>query len=117
MEETSIWKNPYRGFRMMWWDPAAMLLCAAFVAWQWPQLGEWALIAPFVLGNFFLFCNVFRVRRNAELIWAALFMVNSVAWLSQAPSLLAVVLTQLPITAAVLIYTVRSPGYRGIFSH
>lgn len=115
-ERTSIWNNPRRGFRMMWWDPIAMLLCGAAVWAGWDVLGPWTLIAPYVLGTFFLFCNVFRVRRNAELVWAVSFLVNAVAWLQVAPSLVGIVVTQSVLTAVVIACEVRSPGYRGILS-
>jgi hypothetical protein len=84
------------------------------VWWGWGVLGPWTLIAPYVLGTFFLFCNVFRVRRNAELLWAATFLVNAIAWLQLQPSLAAILLTQTPITIAVIGVEIRSAGYRGI---
>lgn len=112
----SIWNNPPVGFRIMKQDPVAVAACLAFVAWAWPALGEWSLIAPFVLGHFFLFCNVFRLARGTELIWAAAFVVNAVVWLELSPSLLGIVLTQLPVTIAVIGYTLRSPHYRGILA-
>ncbi|CAK0748261.1 hypothetical protein CCP3SC1_1760005 [Gammaproteobacteria bacterium] len=35
----------------------------------------WAgLLIGLVLGHFFLFCNVFRVTRQTELIWAGAFI-------------------------------------------
>jgi hypothetical protein len=38
-------------------------------------------VLPVTLGHFFLFCNVFGVRRRYELIWAAVFVANVGAWL------------------------------------
>lgn len=36
----------------------------------------WAgIVVAFVVGHFFLFCNVFRVRRKPELVWASLFVL------------------------------------------
>jgi hypothetical protein len=86
---------------------------AAAVAWQsvW-----WAgFVIAFVLGQFFLFCNVFRVARKPELIWSALFLavagptiVTGVpGWpLSIAASLLA--------TLAIVARELRKPCYHGI---
>lgn len=80
------------------------------------RLGAWTLIAPFVVGHFFLFCNVFRARRNAELLWGVSFVVNVALWMRWEPSLLGMLGTQTIITAAVIGETIRSPGYRGVFS-
>lgn len=41
----SIWRNPRRGFRMMWWDPIAGAVCVAAVWASWDVLGSWGLIA------------------------------------------------------------------------
>jgi hypothetical protein len=112
----SIWNNPPIGFRMMKHDLVAFAACAAFVAYTWPHVGEWALVAPFVLGNFFLFCNVFRLHCLTELAWSAVFIVNSAAWLWVHPSLAGIFLTQLPFTCAAIGYTVRSPTYRGVMA-
>ena len=115
-QKISIWKNPPRGFRMMWWDPIAILICAAAVWFGWEVFQAWILMVPYVLGTFFLFCNVFRVRQNLELIWAAIFIANTLAWLYFAPSLLGIVVTQSIVTIVVIAYHARTPGYRGIFS-
>ena len=110
----SIWNNPPTGFRMMKQDPVAIVACIAFVVWAWPYVGDWSLVAPFVLGNFFLFCNVFRVSTRTELVWAATFIVNSALWLTFCPSLAGIFLCQIPVTGAVIAYTIMSPGYRGV---
>ncbi len=109
----SVWDNPPRGFRMMRWDPVAALLCAALTWWSWRWLGAWALIAPYALGHFFLFCNVFRVRRRDELVWAAVFVLSAALWVQVTTSVWPVLLTPLPLTAVILIATARSPQYRG----
>jgi len=115
-ERPSFWGNTPRGFRIMWWDPVVMLLCAVLVWAGWDLLGPWTLLAPFVLGTFFLFCNVFRVRRNLELLWGATFVVNVALWMRWDPSLAGMLATQSGVTALVIGLTVRSPGYRGVLS-
>ena len=80
------------------------------------DLPVWWLV-PCVVGHFFLFCNVFRVRRSYELTWAVVFVINTGWWLNQGafgwnPSLLC----QLPVTLIVLIAEVRSPRYHGIWA-
>ena len=115
-EQVSVWKNPPSGFRVMPWDPVAALLCALAVWRVWPQLGHWSLVMPFVLGNFFLFCNVFRVRRSHELVWAAVLLANCAGWLYLGPTLAGIVLAQLPVTVAVIWLEIRSPTYHGVGS-
>lgn len=112
----SVWNNPPTGFRMMKQDPIAIVVCLAFVVAAWPYIGDWALVAPYVLGSFFLFCNVFRLRGPTELAWSAVFIANATIWLWTSPSLAGIFLTQLPVTIAAIGYTVRSPGYRGVLA-
>ena len=108
------------GVRISASDVGVIVLCAGltWVAWRW--LGQLAFIAPLVLAHFFLFCNVFRVRRRYELIWAACFIGNFIVHLSLAgdgmPSVLAVALTQLPITVFFIWKEIRSERYHGIGS-
>jgi len=70
-----------------------------------------------VAGHFFLFCNIFRVRRRRELIWATLFVVNVGLW-----SLLGlldwfkVLACQLPVTAAIIAGELRTTRYHGVFA-
>jgi hypothetical protein len=65
---------------------------------------EFAFAVAFVMGHFFLFCNVFRIRRKYELIWAVLFAVDMLALTGFARwSWTAGMLAQLPVTALVLL--------------
>lgn len=77
-----------------------------------------AWILACVVGHFFLFCNVFRVRRSYELMWAAAFLLNVAYWMAFHLSLewLPPLLTQLPFTIIVIVAEIRSPQYHGIFS-
>jgi len=75
----------------------------------------WMLVIS--ASHFFLFCNVFRIIRRRELIWAGLFIFNVGVWawfdhLAWPP----VVLCQLPITLGLVIADVRGPGYHGVFA-
>lgn len=81
----------------------------------WSVLGTFALLFPIVLAHFFLFCNVFRVRRNLELIWAGVFVVNFAAWaITGSFSWWPVLLVQTPVTIACIVIEMRSPNYHGI---
>ena len=84
---------------------AAVLLLAGIVVWgSWNVHREFAFAVAFVVGHFFLFCNVFRVARKYELIWAVFFAVNMLAAASFARwSWTTGMLAQLPVTALVLV--------------
>ncbi|MDO4794465.1 MAG: hypothetical protein Q4A28_00790 [Brachymonas sp.] len=63
------------GFRLSWLDVGVLLLGAG-AAWALWRAG-WALAAAAVvcvICHFFLFCNVLRMARVLELIWAAVFV-------------------------------------------
>ena len=77
---------------------------------------SWILLIA--VGHFFLFCNVFRIIRRRELIWASLFLLNIALWTWFGRlTCLPVLLSQLPITAGLILADIRSPGYHGIFAN
>jgi hypothetical protein len=63
------------GFRFSWTDAFVLILGAGLIWWLAGFAGELALLAAFVIGHFFLFCNVFRIGRKPELVWAGAFIV------------------------------------------
>src|SRR5688572_5938331 len=76
-----------------------VFLGAAGVLWQRGNPLWWLLLIA--AGHFFLFCNVFRIIRRRELIWAGLFVLNVCVWAwFDRLSCLGVLLCQLPITVA-----------------
>jgi hypothetical protein len=83
---------------------AAVLVLAGLVVWvSWNIHREFAFAVAFVVGHFFLFCNVLRIGRKHELIWAVLFAVDMLAAASFARwSWTTGMLAQLPVTAWVL---------------
>jgi len=107
------------GFRFSLTDAGAIALAlGAALAGRGP-LGAWALAPAVVLGHFFLFCNVFRVRRGYELAWAASFLVVASAWFfARGPVDLGywatVLATQTPLTLLAIGAEMRSERYRGI---
>ena len=63
-------RHPTHGVRFAPLD-AVVLLVGALLTWAlWRAVGHFALLVPVTVLHFFLFCNVFRVRRGAELLWA-----------------------------------------------
>src|SRR5215471_16522831 len=105
------------GFRFSATDAVVIGVCAA-AAFALQRLANplwWLLLV--VAGHFFLFCNIFRVRRSFELFWAACFLVNCALWLLLGRlGAFPVLATQLPLTALVIFMEVRSDRYHGIFA-
>jgi hypothetical protein len=105
------------GFRFFATDAIVLFAAAAgAVALWWMENPIWWVLA-IVVGHFFLFCNVVRLRRNFELVWSVLFILNTGLWMwLENLSLMAVLACQLPITAAFVIAEMRSSRYHGIFA-
>jgi hypothetical protein len=76
----------------------------------------WWILA-IVLGHFFLFCNVFRIRRWFEMAWALIFFINIASWLLVGELIWKnVLICQLPLTAGLLFAELQSRRYHGIFA-
>jgi hypothetical protein len=104
------------GFRLSVVDVLFIAAAAAGVVLLRERLGTWVWSIPFAVGHFFLFCNVFRVRRSYELAWVAIFFVNAAAWvLAGRFSWLGLLAVQTPVTLAVFVLEMRSRSYHGIF--
>jgi hypothetical protein len=103
------------GARFSITDGAALALGALGTWATWDELGTYRWMFAAALGHFFLFCNVFRVRRSYELLWTAVFLGNFAAWLLAGRFSWAWVLgLQTPLTALLIGLEVRSPRYHGI---
>ena len=82
----------------------------------WGKVGEFSFFIPFVLGHFFLFCNVFRIRRKQELLWAATFIINGFIWSALGRySIFILFGLQILLTGIILILEMTRPDYHGIF--
>lgn len=105
-----------RGFRFSVTDLIAIMVCAVVTWLLWPVLDKIALLFPITLGHFFLFCNVFRIRRSFELIWAAAFIVN-VGYSSFVPPFHwpTILAWQTPLTATLIVMECCSERYHGVF--
>lgn len=108
--------NRRRGFRLSAIDLLAIAICALGTIVALPILGEIAWLFPITLGHFFLFCNVFRIRREFELLWAGVFVVNVASWaLAGRFDWLNVLAVQTPLTATLIITECLNPRYHGVF--
>jgi hypothetical protein len=73
------------------------------------------VLALYVVGHFFLFCNVFRVRRRPELVWAGIFIIVYSTSAVFAPNAWFVPLAiQAALTVAIIANEVRLPCYHGV---
>lgn len=105
-----------RGFRFSATDLAAIFVCVATTWGLRSTLGDFVWLLPITLGHFFLFCNVFRIWRRYELIWAVIFVVNVCVWFAiNRFSWATVLLTQAPVTLTAIACEIRSDRYHGIF--
>lgn len=73
------------------------------------------LAIAFSIVNFFLFCNVFRIPRQLELTWAAiyLFLIGS-TMTSQQPGWFFSFGLSVAVTLVVVVFQMRQPSYHGI---
>lgn len=105
------------GFRLSVVDVVFLAVTSVATWWVWPEIDAMAGVIPFAVGHFFLFCNVFRIIRWKELLWAGICLVNVSAWavLTEVwwPGILMV---QLPVTAVLVWSEMRHPRYHGIYA-
>lgn len=70
----------------------------------------------FVVGHFFLFCNVFRISRRPELIWAAVFTaLGTSTMVTDRPGWISTVAVSFVLTVVLIGLEMRKPSYHGIF--
>ncbi len=104
------------GFRISLFDTVVLItgMIGAFIAsaYAW-----WArMVIGFVVGHFFLFCNVFRIAGKPELIWAAAFIILTGSTLLAGVPRWTVTFTGSFLVAILLIYLeMQKCSYHGIF--
>jgi hypothetical protein len=104
------------GFRLSYFDVAVLVIGSAMGAGLAFVAASACFVVLFVVGHFFLFCNVFRVSRRLELAWGAIFTVLAGATLAaDFPGWLITVAISLAITVIVVVLEMRQPSYHGIF--
>lgn len=75
----------------------------------------WGFVVGFVVVHFFLFCNLIRMSRALELLWAGVFVALSAATiLGEFPGWVVTALVSLVVTTIVVIVELRKPSYHGI---
>ena len=103
------------GFRFSWTDALVIVIGAAATWLLRGVLGEMVWLIPVVVVHFFLFCNVLRIRRSFELVWAVALVFNFFAWQLAGRFLWWNVLgAQSLLTVVLIVAEMRSRRYHGI---
>jgi hypothetical protein len=105
--------NP--GFRISINDIIVLVVGMVGTAALCSVVGTLGLIVAFVVGHFFLFCNVFRTARNLEFAWAGVFVALSGATVVlQTPGWAVTIVATLCASVFVILIEARKPSYHGI---
>jgi hypothetical protein len=105
--------NP--GFRLSALDVVVLIIGLAGTVIAGSMVHWSGFAIAFVVGHFFLFCNVFRVSRRLELLWAAVFVGLAVSTtLVQFPGWPISIGITLFTTLLVIVLEMRRPSYHGI---
>jgi len=114
---TSAHRSGRWGFRFFRTDAWVLAGLAGVTAWFSRALPELVWLPPLVGGHFFLFCNVVRLCRRLELLWAAVFLLNVAGWAARGDlRLLPVLLGQLAVTVVLIAWEIRQPRYHGVWA-
>jgi hypothetical protein len=105
------------GFRFYATDAVVIgVLGAAAIALRQIENPLWWILIV-VAAHFFLFCNIVRIRRRFEMIWAGLFIANIGVWLWLGElGWIGVLSVQLPITLCLVLLELRSGRYHGVLA-
>lgn len=103
------------GFRLSFVDVLVLIAGMAGAAYFGTQTWWIGLVIGFVVGHFFLFCNVFRMSRSLELIWAAGFLLLAGGTIAvDFPGWPTTMGLSLALTVAVIVTEMRRPSYHGV---
>lgn len=106
------------GFRLSALDIMILVVGSIASAYTMTIDGGFGIAIAFVVLHFFLFCNVLRMSRPLELIWAGVFAALAAATISQ--NLLSwqtVFAISSLVTVIVAITEMRRPSYHGVGWH
>jgi hypothetical protein len=100
------------GFRLSLVD-AAILAAGASTAMFAPR--PLSIVVGTVVGHFFLFCNVFRMSRKPELVWATTFVLLAAATIAQSlPGWPWTVGISVAMAGMLIALEMRKPSYHGV---
>ena len=92
-----------------------IIIAGAGALFLWTVDRNLSALILFVVLHFFLFCNLFRVKRTPELVWTGILLLNTALLVFVFGRQWGVVMViQLPVTAFLLWQETRRPYYHGI---
>ena len=105
------------GFRLSAVDVLVLAVTGPATWWAWPEIGSMSSVISLVVGHFFLFCNVFRIHRTKEFIWAAICVLNVGTWaITDEVWWPGILMIQMPITVILIWTEIRQPRYHGVWA-
>jgi hypothetical protein len=103
------------GFRMSVIDGVVIVVGIVAAVGLWSTAWWLGFIVAFVVGHFFVFCNVFRVARPLELAWSGVFVVLTYCTVMFGRPTWAVMIgCSLLVTVVVVGLEMRKPSYHGV---
>ena len=103
------------GFRLSLLDVAVLLLGSIAVVALGNMTWWWGFVVGFVLAHFLLFCNVFRIARSLELVWAGVFTALAGGTIAaEKPGWIITAAASFAVTIIVVVLEMRKPSYHGI---
>lgn len=103
------------GFRLSLTD--VLILCVGLIGViiLASQIWSMSLIIAVVVLHFFLFCNVFRISRPPELIWASVFIVLAGSTIiTETPSWIVTYSISIFLSVFLIWREVKKPSYHGV---
>ncbi len=104
------------GFRLSTLDILILVVSAVAAISLWGVSSKFSTVIVFVVLHFFYFCNITRMSRVPELIWAAGFvLIVGLGVHNDILSLSLAFLICLSLTCLLTILEIRKPSYHGLF--
>lgn len=106
------------GMRLSGMDMCVMVLATIGGFLLVPYSDSYSVLIPYVVYHFFLFCNVFRIRRFLELWWAAIFVGGFfLVQLFWPDGFVWQLFAQSVLTIFILWYETRQSCYHGVWAN
>lgn len=103
------------GARLSALDVSVIVVTAVVAVYLSSITWWWGAGLAFVVGHFFLFCNIVRMARPLQLVWATAFTaLAAMTILSGSPSPAATAGLSLLVTLVVVVIELRKPSYHGL---
>jgi len=103
------------GFRISLFDFVILLMALIAAAIVYPHQAVLSGFISLVVIQFFLFCNVFRISRLPELIWAGTIVLLGLATVFWGiPKLWMTYISGVMLGVALILREMRLPSYHGI---